>query len=619
MLLYPQQNEPIANNRGSDKDNKDASMNNPNIDYIKLEDADTLGAVFRERVNRTPDATAYIQYDEEREVWQETSWSEMAQLVVRWQAAFRKENLKPGDRVALMMRNCREWAIFDLAAQCLGLVTVPLYTNDRAENIGYILQDAEVRLLLVENNEQWHDLQQIRNQLAGLNRIVSLHPVDPMGLQPHLVSLDEWLPDQPDDELQVVDLSSKELATIVYTSGTTGRSKGVMLSHHNILWDLDSGVKVIDIYKTDTFLSFLPLSHTLERTVGYYLAILAGATTAYARSIPQLAEDLEIIKPTILIAVPRIFERVYGKIQDKLESDSAVARGIFKLAVDTGWNHFEYQQGRAPWSVKLLLWPLLKKIVASKIQQKLGGRLRIAVSGGAPLSPDIAKAFIGLGVPILQGYGLTETSPIISANTHEHNFPASVGRPFPGVEVKISEYDELLCRAPNVMMGYWNNRSATTEVIDTEGWFHTGDKAKIEDDYIFITGRLKEIIVMANGEKVPPADMEMCIAMDPLFEQVLVVGESKPYLSAIVVLNPEHAQSLGLDPTNLNEQQQQDLLARVNNHLDNFPGYAKIIQVTVLGEPWSVENGLITPTLKLKRKKILERYAKEYDDMYVGH
>ncbi|MES9969926.1 MAG: long-chain fatty acid--CoA ligase [Candidatus Thiodiazotropha sp.] len=594
-------------------------MNNPNIDYILLNEADTLGAVFRERVNRTADAIAYIQYDEDRETWQETSWSEMAQLVIRWQAAFRKENLKPGDRVALMLRNCREWAIFDLAAQCLGLVTVPLYTNDRAENIGYILQDAEVRLLLIENNEQWQDLQQISNQLAGLNRIVSLHPVKPMGLQPHLVSLHEWLPDQPNDELEVVDVSTNELATIVYTSGTTGRSKGVMLSHHNILWDLNSGIEVIDIYKTDTFLSFLPLSHTLERTVGYYLAIMAGASTAYARSIPQLAEDLEIIKPTILIAVPRIFERVYAKIQDKLENDSAVARAIFKLAVDTGWYNFEYQQGRASWSPKLLFWPLLEKIVASKIQQKLGGRLRIAVSGGAPLSPDIAKVFIGLGVPILQGYGLTETSPIISANTHQHNFPASVGRPFPGVEVKISEYDELLCRAPNVMMGYWNNRSATAEVIDAEGWFHTGDKAKIEDDYIFITGRLKEIIVMANGEKVPPADMEMCISMDPLFEQVLVVGESKPYLSAILVLNPEHAQSLGLDPANLSEQQEKELLTRVNNHLDNFPGYAKVIRATVLAEPWSVENGLITPTLKLKRNKILERYANEYDEMYVGH
>ncbi|MES9925209.1 MAG: long-chain fatty acid--CoA ligase [Candidatus Thiodiazotropha endolucinida] len=594
-------------------------MDNPNIDYIQLKDADTIGAVFQERVKRSPDATAYIQYDEEREVWQETSWSEMAQLVARWQAAFRNENLRPGDRVAIMLRNCREWAIFDLAAQCLGLITVPLYTNDRPENIGYILQDAGIRLLLLENNEQWQELQQIRNQLAGLNRIVSLHKVDPMGLQPHLVSIEEWLPDQTNDGLQVIDVASKDLATIVYTSGTTGRSKGVMLSHHNILWDIESGVKVIDIYTTDTFLSFLPLSHTLERTVGYYLALVSGAATAYARSIPQLAEDLETIKPTILVSVPRIFERVYAKIQDKLENDSAIARGIFSLAVETGWTHFEFQQGRSSWSPKLWLWPLLEKIVARKIQDKLGGRLRIAVSGGAPLSPDIAKVFIGLGVPILQGYGLTETSPIISANTHENNFPASVGKPFPGIEVKINEYEELLCRAPNVMMGYWNNRNATSEVIDADGWFHTGDKAKIEDGYIFITGRLKEIIVMANGEKVPPADMEMCISMDSLFDQVLVLGEGKPYLSAIMVLNPEHAQILGLNPGNISEQQMQELLARINNHLDNFPGYAKIIRVTVLGEPWSVENGLITPTLKLKRKNILERYAKEYDEMYIGH
>jgi long-chain acyl-CoA synthetase len=499
------------------------------------------------------------------------------------------------------------------------MVTVPLYTNDRPENIGYILQDAEVRLLLLENNEQWQVLQQIRNQLAGLNRIISLHKVDPLGIQPHLLSIDEWLPDQTDDELQLIDVASTDLATIVYTSGTTGRSKGVMLSHYNILWDIDSGVKVIDVYPSDVFLSFLPLSHTLERTVGYYLAIIAGATTAYARSIPQLAEDLTIIKPTILIAVPHIFERVHAKIRDKLESDSAIARTIFNLAVDTGWAQFEFQQGRVSWSPKLLLWPLLEKLVAQKIQDKLGGRLRIAVSGGAPLSPEIARIFIGLGVPILQGYGLTETSPIIAANTHEHNLPASVGRPFPGIEVKISEYEELLCRAPNVMMGYWNNRSATSEVIDTEGWFHTGDKAKIEDGYIFITGRLKEIIVLANGEKVPPADMEMCIAMDSLFDQVLIVGEGKPYLSAIVVLNPEHAVNSGLEPSNLSEQQTEEILSCINNHLDNFPGYAKVIRVTVLEEPWSVENGLITPTMKLKRNKILERFADKYDEMYHGH
>jgi long-chain acyl-CoA synthetase len=594
-------------------------MENLNTDYIRLKDADTIGRVFQERVKRSPHATAYIQYDEEHEKWQETSWKQMAQLVCRYQEAIRKENLKSGDRVAIMMRNCREWVAFDLAALCLGLVTVPLYTNDRAENTGYILQDSGVRLLFLENCAQWQALQQIRNQLAGLNRIVSLHKVDPMGLQPHLISVDEWLPTQTNEELRVIDVASKDLATIVYTSGTTGRSKGVMLSHLNILWDLDSGAKIIDVYPNDIFLSFLPLSHTLERTVGYYLGIMAGSTTAYARSIPQLGEDLQIIKPTIMISVPRIFERVYTKIQDKLENDSAIARTLFKLAVKVGWAQFEFQQGRAPWSPKLLLLPILQKLVAKKIQDKLGGRLRIAVSGGAPLSPEIAEVFIGLGVPIAQGYGLTETSPIISANTPEHNLPASVGRPFPGVEVKVNENEELLCKAPNVMMGYWNNRSATSEVIDTEGWFHTGDKAKIEDGYIFITGRLKEIIVMANGEKVPPADMEMSIAMDPLFEQVLIVGEGKPFLSAIVVLNEEYARTHGFDPEDIKEQQLEEILKRINGHLDNFPGYAKVIRVTLLEEPWSVENGLVTPTLKLKRNKILERYAEACNSMYAGH
>lgn len=621
MLLFngAHQNEPVETTTNPENDNNENSMNKPKTDLIRLKHADTIAGVFQERVKRTPDAIAYIQYQEESDTWEKTSWREMEQLVSRWQAAFRNEDLRPGDRVALILRNCREWVIFDLAAQGLGLVTVPLYTNDRPENIGYIMQDAGVRLLLLENDEQWQELQQIRNQLAGLNRIVTMQRVDPKGLQPRLVTLEDWLPDQSSHDLQVVDIPSESLATIVYTSGTTGRSKGVMLSHRNILWDIDSGVDVIHIYPTDMFLSFLPLSHTLERTVGYYLAMVSGATTAYARSIPQLGEDLQIIKPTILVSVPRIYERVYAKIQEKLESDSAVARTIFNLAVETGWQHFEYQHRRVSWSPKFILWPLLEKMVASKIQDKLGGRLRIAVSGGAPLSPDMAKVFIGLGVPILQGFGLTETSPMISANTHEKNIPASVGTPFPGIEVKISEYDELLCRAPNVMMGYWNNRHATADVIDEAGWFHTGDKAKIEDGFIFITGRLKEIIVMANGEKVPPADMEMCIAMDALFEQVLIVGEGKPYLCAMVVLNPENAQTLGLDPANLSEQQEQELLRRMNNHLDNFPGYAKIIRMAVIPEPWNVENGLMTPTLKLRRSKILQQYEGKFDAMYVGH
>ncbi|MEW8498641.1 MAG: long-chain fatty acid--CoA ligase [Candidatus Thiodiazotropha taylori] len=618
MLLFENLHQAEAKRQHS-YNNDNLNMNKPNTDYIGLDVADTLAGVFQERVRRTPEAIGFIQYDLASQQWQKSTWREMAQQVARWQAALKKEALKPGDRVALMMRNCKEWVIFDQAASGLGLVTVPLYTNDRPENIGYILQDAGVRLLLLENDPQWQDLQQIRNQLAGLNRILTMEKVDPLGLQPRLMHIDEWLPEETDAELELVDQSSEELATIVYTSGTTGRSKGVMLSHRNILWDIESGVKIIDIFPTDTFLSFLPLSHTLERTVGYYLAMVAGATTAYSRSIAELGEDLQIIKPTILVSVPRIFERVYSKIQDKLAADSAIKQKLFGLAVETGWQVFENTQGRQPWNAKMLLWPLLNKLVAGKIQQKLGGRLRIAVSGGAPLSSDIAKVFIGLGVPILQGYGLTETSPIISANTHENNIPSSVGIPFPGIEIRITDQDELLCRAPNVMLGYWNNRTATNECIDDQGWFHTGDKAKIESDHIFITGRLKEIIVLANGEKVPPADMEMCISMDSLFDQVLIMGEGKPYLSALIHLNTEHEDAARYNPATLSETDEKALLERVNSYLDNFPGYAKIIRLALINEAWSVENGFMTPTLKLRRNKIYSEHAEDLDQLYKGH
>ncbi len=611
MLFYSENSTFLRQDKPVMKEHK--------TDTIPLTVANTLTAVFQERVKRSPGKTAYIDYNPVTQQWEDTSWVLMSEHVARWQAAFRQEKLKPGDRVAIMLRNCREWVMFDLAAQGLGLVTVPIYTNDRPENIGYILQDAGVRLLLLESNEQWQSLQRIRSQLAGLSRIITLETVDPMGLQPRLVSIDGWLPDQYDKTLQILEANPQSLASIVYTSGTTGRSKGVMLSHYNILWNIAAGLKLITVYPDDKFLSFLPLSHTLERTVGYYMPIVVGATVAYARSIPQLGEDLQIIKPTILIAVPRIFERVHAKIQDKLEHDSGLARKIFNAAIDTGWQCFEQQQGRRGWSAKQLAWPLLNRLVASKIQQKLGGQLRFAVSGGAPLTPDIAKVFIGLGVPILQGYGLTETSPIISANPIKNNLPASVGVNLPGIETKIGADDELLCRSPSVMLGYWNNPSATTEIIDGEGWLHTGDKVRIEDGHIFITGRIKEIIVLANGEKVPPADMEMCIALDSLFDQVIVIGEGRPYLSALLMLNPKACEQLSIDPSDISEALELRLIKRISQQLDSFPGYAKIRRVSIVNEPWTIENGLMTPTMKIRRSRILEHYKDRIDLLYAGH
>ena len=596
-------------------------------DVIEIEAAGSLAGAFRERVARSGERDAYVQFDGRSGEWRHYSWRETADEVARWQSAIRRQGLSTGDRVAVMMPNRREWVVFDQAALGLGLVTVPLYPNDRGQNVAYILRDAGVRLLLIEGQSQWEILGAVRDQLPEDLVIKSLEPVEPFGDGPTPEPPADWLPERAEGPLETRDMALDDLATIVYTSGTTGRPKGVMLSHRNILWNARASLRTIDVFPDDLMLSFLPLSHMLERMAGYYLPILAGSSVAYARSVTQLAEDLVAIRPTILVSVPRIFERVHAKIHLKLEEDSAVARGIFNLAVDVGWRRFEHAQKRAGWSPLLLLWPLLEKIVAAKVQAKLGGRLRFAVSGGAPLSPEIARMFIGLGISIQQGYGLTETSPVISANSLTDNQPASVGAPLEGVEVRVGEHQELITRSPSVMLGYWNDPAATAKTVDAEGWLRTGDQVRLEDGHIYVTGRLKEIIVLANGEKVAPADMEMAIALDDLIEQVLVVGEGRPYLSALIVPEAQAwevlCSELGLDPAGDESygdvRVENAILERVQRQLEHFPGYARIRRVALLREPWGIENGMMTPTMKLRRTRILDHCAPTVDALYEGH
>jgi long-chain acyl-CoA synthetase len=352
---------------------------------------------------------------------------------------------------------------------------------------------------------------------------------------------------------------------------------------------------------------------------------MAGASVSFARSILQLAEDLQIIKPTVIIAVPRIFERVYARVQDQLKSKSVFARMLFNLALKIGFGEFEYRMGRRGWFPGLLMHPLLRRLVSGRILDRLGGHLRVAVSGGAAISPEIARVFLGLGLPMLQGYGLTETSPVISVNPMHNIKPESVGVPLRGVSVKIGDDQELLVKTPGMMLGYWNNHAATAEMIDPQGWLHTGDQARIDEDgHIYITGRIKDILVLSNGEKIPPSDMEMAICLDPLIEQVVVVGEGKPYLGALVVLNSDLWSGLAaeyeLDPSQLsslrNERLENALLKRIRMALKDFPGYAKIRRVTLLLEPWTIENGLMTPTMKIKRQKVLAHCATQVETLY---
>ena len=596
------------------------------LDYITPEQAGTLSGLFYQRVKRTPGLLAYRYYDEVTESWRDLNWQQAGDQVARWQMALASENLQPGDRVAIMMNNSPEWMMFDQAALGNGLVVVPLYTQDRPENVAYILENAGVKLLLIGHQEHFDSLLQVWDKLAFLQRVVSVSHINTSGrTEPQLITAGEWLPDSA--ELQDYQTDKNDLATIVYTSGTTGKPKGVMLSHYNILWDAYQSLQVVPCRHEELFLSFLPLSHTLERTAGYYLPIMAGAAVAYNRSIPQLAEDLLAVRPTVMMSVPRIFERVYNKIQDGLAEKSPVAQKLFGLAVDTGWRRFEYQQGRAGWHPSLLLWPLLYKLVGTKVMAKLGGNMKFAVVGGAPLPVTVARLFISLGLPMLQGYGLTETSPVISVNAVDDNDPESVGVILEGLEARIGDRDELLVRAPSVMLGYWENEQATRDMIDEDGWLHTGDKARIANKHIYITGRLKEILVLANGEKVPPADMEMAICMDNLFDQCMVIGDNRPYLSALVVLNPEQwptlARQLDLAPDTSeackSERLNKIILERIAKQLSSFPGYAQIRKVSCQIEPWSIEDGLMTPTLKLKRNKVYEKFQADIDKMYENH
>ena len=593
-------------------------------DYITPVTVNNLSDLFYERVKRSSNKAAYRYYDES---WKNLTWHDISKKVELWHAAFRHEKLVKGDRVAIMMNNCPDWVIFDQAAYGLGLVVVPIYTNDRTENIRYILEDANVKIFFIEDPRHCETLliQSSSNpKPKELIRVVTPQPVDSFD-NPILVQVKNWLPSYA-ETIERVHIEPNDLATIVYTSGTTGKPKGVMLSHFNIFSNAHSAAIIEHFDSDDVFLSFLPLSHMFERTAGYYMPMVIGAEIAYARSIEKLAEDLISISPTILITVPRIFERVYNKIHDQLMQKSPIAQGLFSLAVNVGWYRFLVGQKRENWHPKLLLWPILKKLVAGKILAKLGGRLQLAVSGGAALSPEVAKTFIGLGLTISQGYGLTETSPIVSTNKLNDNDPFSVGQALKNVDIKLGNDDELLVKGPTVMLGYWNNKTASDEAIDDKGWFHTGDKARIEKEHIYITGRIKEIIVLSNGEKIPPSDIELAIASDSLFEQVIIIGEAKPFLTAIITIEENNwikfaeKLSVSTDESSLKLKNVKTVLLNlINTHLAAFPGYAKILRAHFIVNPWSIEDGLITPTLKLKRSKIQAKYEKEIMELYDGH
>lgn len=548
--------------------------------------------------------------------WQELTRIAVQHWVLRVAAWLQDQGIKPGDRVGVLGHNSVEWLLADFAILRIGAVTVPAYFTDPPEAVAYVFNDAGCRLVLSEPGEQMLKLKDLDM------------PVTPFrgndGDSLESISRDVgW-----DGRLEAAAPTRGTLATMIYTSGTTGNPKGVMLSHGNLLADVQAGLGAVPVYPEDVFLSFLPVSHAFERTVGHFLAVASGAAIAYADDVTTLMRDMPEVKPTVMISVPRLYEKIYAGVQEKMSRGPAVKRWLFAKAQALGAERFALaQEGRQLAGGKAMAWNILDHIVNAKLREKMGGRLRLFVSGGAALNPAIARFLLAADITVLPGYGLTEASPVLAVNVEGKIKPDTVGPALPGVQLRLGEDGELLASGDMIMQGYWNRPEDTAAVLDDDGWLHTGDIAEIDaDGYVKIVDRKKEIIVMSNGENVPPAVVEQCLTHDPCILQAMVVGDDRPFLSALVVPDEEHLMHAwrhdwqGDLPADwrVSPEVHSWLLERMRKHCRTLASFMHVSDFAFVDEEWTQENGFLTPTLKLKRRNILAMHAEDIAKLYAA-
>jgi len=556
----------------------------------------------------------------EHETWRWLSRAEVQQRVRRVAKWLHSTGVRPGDRVGLLGHNSPEWCIADFAILRIGAVTVPAYFTDPPEAVQYVFEDANCKLLLVEPGEQQAKLDASKAPVFTFRGDAS-GSVERITLQG--ISRDTSC----DDDINVEKPERDDLATLIYTSGTTGNPKGVMLTHGNLLSDVVAELDVVPVFPDDVFLSFLPVSHAFERNVGHFLPVASGACIAYAEDITTLMRDISEVQPTIMISVPRLYEKIYAGVHEKLSHAPDIKRKLFDKAQALGVENFELkQQGSSLSGGKAMIFKMLDLVVHGKLREKLGGRLRLFISGGAALHPEIARFLLAAGITVCPGYGLSETSPVITVNPERKIKPETVGPALPGVELKTDECGELLVRGPMIMRGYWNKPEETAAVLDKDGWLRTGDLVEIDaDGYVRIVDRKKELMVLSNGENVPPARVEKRLAIDPCVLQAMAVGDRKPHLTALVV--PDAAR-LGAVwrrerkcplPESWREHADvhQWLLGRMHRRCHDLPSFMQVKDFVFVADEWTQIAGMLTPTLKFKRRKIMVRHQTEIDAMYA--
>jgi long-chain acyl-CoA synthetase len=580
-----------------------------------------------ERYNR-PDA---MQVRLAPNSWRSISHREVRERVRRIALGLRELGVARGERVAIISENRPEWALTDWACLTAGLTDVPIYPTLPAEQIPYILVDSGAQAVFVSNQAQADKIASVRAQLPGVRLVIAfdeeargsadltIADVEARGAAVDSPEADAaWVRD-------ALAVAPHDLATIIYTSGTTGAPKGVMLTHDNFWSNVSGTSDVIPMGDHEVALSFLPLCHIFERT-GDYWFFATGTSIAYVASFDLVPICMQEVRPTIAMSVPRLYEKMYARVLENALSGGAAKKRIFfwARAVAERWAN-ERLAGRTPSGLLALQYALAQKLVFSKLKARTGGRLRYFVSGGAPLAPEINKFFYAAGLTILEGYGLTETSPVIGVNTPENFRIGTIGKPVNGVEVRIAPDGEILTRGPHVMKGYWNKPEATAEAIDADGWFHTGDIGVIEDDFIRITDRKKDIIVTANGKNIAPQPIENLIKTNKYVSQAVMIGDRRKFPVLLVVPNYDNLEKwaglkgiLWTDRAQLLQMPtiQAKIDKEVREQLTGLASFETPKKIALLEHDFTVESGEMTPTLKVKRRVVEQRYKAVIDALY---
>lgn len=593
----------------------------------------SVPAMFQERVRKYGDRVFMRQKVDG--AWRDVSWKQQGDRVRRLAKGLLALGVAKGDRIAILSENRPEWAAADLAILSVGAADAPIYATNTPDQCSYVVRDSGAVVCFASTSAQLGKLLDERANMPSLKHIVMFDAPDAIpdtgDLEIHTLEGLEELGERTGGDAEVdartVAITRDDLLTLIYTSGTTGEPKGVMLSHGNLLSNCEAAAQVIRLYDTDEFLSFLPLSHSFERMVGLGLAMYVGATISYAESIERLVDNLGEVKPTLMASVPRIYEKIYANFMAQRAAATGVKRKIMDFAIATGYEVVAAKEQKVPVSGLLALrYKLATKLVFGKLQQKLGGRIRFMVSGGAPLSGDIGRFFYAAGLLVLEGYGLSETSPVITVNRPEDFRFGSVGKVLPGVTVKIAPDGEILCKGPNVMKGYFGKPEATAEVLSPDGWFATGDIGEFDSEgFLRITDRKKDLIKTAGGKYVAPQELENKLKLQPYVEQVNIVGDQRPYCVALIVPKfPELKAALAAQgKTFADDQAMVDsdaarLLLEKDVETVNreMPSYSSVKAFALLGEPFTQENGMMTPTLKVRRKNVNRHYADLIDSLY---